>query len=129
MRIGGQSMLGLDPSVRPTALTFQNLALFPLMPIWENVAFGLEMRGWSRAKGARADEQLATVALEDHAESRRRSCRAVRSSAAIAGAGVEPSVLLLDEPLSALDLKLRQHMRAELEADQARTGIPCLYHP
>lgn len=68
VRIGGQSMLGVDPSVRPTALIFQSPALFPLVPIWENVAFGQERRGWTRAKRkARAEELLAIVALSEHA--------------------------------------------------------------
>jgi spermidine/putrescine transport system ATP-binding protein len=68
VRIGGQSMVGIDPSIRPTALIFQDLALFPLIPIWENVAFGLEMRGWSKGKRRdRAHELLATDAPSDHA--------------------------------------------------------------
>ncbi len=69
VRIGGRSMLGIGPSDRPTALIFQNLALFPLMTIWENVAFALEMRGWTRARRReRAMELLATVALAEQAE-------------------------------------------------------------
>ena len=130
VRIGGQSVVGVDPSVRPTALIFQNLALFPLMPIWENVAFGLEMRGWPRAKRkARAEELLATVALSEHAgKMPAQLSGGQKQRVAIARAlAVEPSVLLLDEPLSALDLKLRQHMRAELKQIQARTGITFVY--
>lgn len=130
VRIGGRSMLGIGPSDRPTALIFQNLALFPLMTIWENVAFGLEMRGWPRARRReRAMELLATVALSDHAEKMPGQLSGgQKQRVAIARAlAVEPSVLLLDEPLSALDLKLRQHMRAELKQIQARTGITFVY--
>jgi spermidine/putrescine transport system ATP-binding protein len=130
VRIGGQSMVGIHPSIRPTALIFQNLALFPLMPIWENVAFGLEMRGWPKAKRRdRAHELLATVALSDHAgKMPAQLSGGQKQRVAIARAlAVEPSVLLLDEPLSALDLKLRQHMRAELKQIQARTGITFVY--
>lgn len=130
VRIGGKSMVGIDPSVRPTALIFQNLALFPLMTIWENVAFGLEMRGWPKAKRrARAEELLATVALSEHAgKMPAQLSGGQKQRVAIARAlAVEPSVLLLDEPLSALDLKLRQHMRAELKQIQARTGITFVY--
>lgn len=128
--IGGRSMLGMGPHQRPTALIFQNLALFPLMPIWENVAFGLEMRGWPRAKRRDAAmELLATVALSDQAEKMPGQLSGgQRQRVAIARAlAVEPAVLLLDEPLSALDLKLRQHMRAELKQIQARTGITFVY--
>ncbi|WP_417210187.1 ABC transporter ATP-binding protein [Antarctobacter sp.] len=130
VRIGGRSMLGIGPSDRPTALIFQNLALFPLMTIWENVAFGLEMRGWTRARRReRAMDLLATVALSDHAEKMPAQLSGgQKQRVAIARAlAVEPSVLLLDEPLSALDLKLRQHMRAELKQIQARTGITFVY--
>ena len=128
--IGGESMTGIGPSDRPTALIFQNLALFPLMTVWENVAFGLEMRGWSKAKRRnRALELLATVALSDQAEKTPAELSGgQRQRVAIARAlAVEPAVLLLDEPLSALDLKLRQHMRAELKEIQKATGITFIY--
>ncbi|WP_369682698.1 ATP-binding cassette domain-containing protein [Roseovarius sp. M141] len=67
--IGGEVMNGIGPSARPTSLIFQNLALFPLMTVWENVAFGLEMRGWAKGKRkARALELLQTVALSEQSE-------------------------------------------------------------
>ena len=58
IRIGGQSMIGIDPRERPTALIFQNLALFPMMTAWENVAFGLEMRGWRKNKRRQKAREL-----------------------------------------------------------------------
>ena len=128
--IGGESMAGIGPSNRPTSLIFQNLALFPLMTVWENVAFGLHMRGWSKPKRqARALELLETVALSEQAlKTPGQLSGGQRQRVAIARAlAVEPAVLLLDEPLSALDLKLRQHMRAELKQIQKTTGITFVY--
>jgi spermidine/putrescine transport system ATP-binding protein len=130
IRIGGVSMLGVPPNRRPTALIFQNLALFPLMPVWENVAFGLEARGVAKAvRRRRAEELLALVALDGQGHKLPTDLSGgQRQRVAIARAlAVEPSVLLLDEPLSALDLKLRQHMRAELRAIQERVGITFVY--
>ncbi len=130
IRIGGEDMKGKRPNQRPTALIFQNLALFPLMTIWENIAFGLEMRGVPKAKRrARAEELLALVELPDAGDKQvSQLSGGQKQRVAIARAlAVEPQVMLLDEPLSALDLKLRQHMRAELRAIQKRTGVTFIY--
>ena len=130
VRIGGKDMKGQRPNQRPTALIFQNLALFPLMPVWENIAFGLEVRGVDKARRrARAEELLALVDLHDSADKMiSQLSGGQKQRVAIARAlAVEPSVMLLDEPLSALDLKLRQHMRAELRAIQKRTGVTFVY--
>jgi spermidine/putrescine transport system ATP-binding protein len=130
VRIGGRDMRGIGPNQRPTALIFQNLALFPLMPVWENIAFGLEVRGMGKARRrARAEELLALVALPDAADKRISELSGgQKQRVAIARAlAVEPEVMLLDEPLSALDLKLRQHMRAELRSIQRRTGVTFVY--
>ncbi|WP_349370829.1 ABC transporter ATP-binding protein [Salinarimonas sp.] len=128
--IGGRDMAGLGPNQRPTAMIFQSLALFPLMPVWENIAFGLEARGMPKAKRrAKAEELLELIALPGFADRKIAELSGgQKQRVAIARAlAVEPQVLLLDEPLSALDLKLRQHMRAELRTIQKRTGVTFLY--
>lgn len=130
VKIGGETMLGIRPNDRPTALIFQNLALFPLMSVWENVAFGLEARGIPKsARRARAMDLLRMVALEPHADKKPGQLSGgQKQRVAIARAlAVEPAVLLLDEPLSALDLKLRQHMRTELKEIQRKTGVTFIY--
>ena len=130
IRIGGKDMKGQRPNQRPTALIFQNLALFPLMPIWENISFGLEVRGVDKAtRRAKAEELLALVDLPGAADKMvSQLSGGQKQRVAIARAlAVEPQVMLLDEPLSALDLKLRQHMRAELRAIQKRTGVTFIY--
>ncbi len=130
VKIGGKDMAGIGPNKRPTALIFQNLALFPLMTVWENIAFSLEVRGASVAeRRKKADELLDLIALPDQGD---KMCHELsggqRQRVAIARAlAAQPDVLLLDEPLSALDLKLRQHMRSELREIQQRVGITFIY--
>jgi len=130
IRLGGQALTGIGPNKRPTALIFQNLALFPLMTVEQNIAFGLEVRGVPAAERRRKVAQmLELIALPGYAKRRIDELSGgQKQRVAIARAlAVEPKVLLLDEPLSALDLKLRQHMRAELRAIQQRTGITFIY--
>ncbi len=123
-------MAGIGPNKRPTALIFQNLALFPLMTVWENIAFSLEVRGVNKTeRRKRADQLLDLIALPGQGDKMVNELSGgQRQRVAIARAlAAEPDVLLLDEPLSALDLKLRQHMRTELRAIQQRVGITFIY--
>lgn len=128
--IGGKDMRGIGPNGRPTAMIFQNLALFPLMKVWENIAFGLEVRGISKTeRRKRAEALLELIALPGQGDKQVSELSGgQKQRVAIARAlAVEPQVLLLDEPLSALDLKLRQHMRQELREIQRRTGVTFIY--
>ena len=128
--IGGKDMAGIGPNKRPTALIFQNLALFPLMKVWENITFSMEVRGASAGeRRKRADELLDMIALQGQGDKLPSELSGgQKQRVAIARAlCAEPDVLLLDEPLSALDLKLRQHMRTELREIQQRVGITFIY--
>jgi spermidine/putrescine transport system ATP-binding protein len=130
VRIGGRDMRGIGPNRRPTALIFQNLALFPLMSVADNITYGLRVRGVGRAERMRrAEEFLALTALSGQGgKAINELSGGQKQRVAIARAlAVQPEVLLLDEPLSALDLKLRQHMRNELRAIQKRVGITFIY--
>ncbi|MFD1382794.1 ABC transporter ATP-binding protein [Rhodanobacter aciditrophus] len=130
VRIGGKDMRGVPANKRPTSMIFQNLALFPLMTVAENIEFGLEVRGVSKAERKKtSDRLLELVALEGSGTKKVSELSGgQKQRIAIARAlAVEPQVLLLDEPLSALDLKLRQHMRTELKEIQRKTGITFIY--
>jgi spermidine/putrescine transport system ATP-binding protein len=130
VRIGGQDMEGIGPNKRPTALIFQNLALFPLMTVADNIAYGLRVRGLSKTERMKkADELLDLIALQGQGQKLVSELSGgQKQRVAIARAlAVQPKVLLLDEPLSALDLKLRQHMRNELRAIQQQVGITFIY--
>ena len=130
VKIAGQDMKGIGPNKRPTALIFQNLALFPMMTVAENIGYGLRVRGVPRhERDEKVKNLLIQVALAEHGHKKVSELSGgQKQRVAIARAlAVEPSVLLLDEPLSALDLKLRQHMRTELRAIQKRVGITFIY--
>jgi spermidine/putrescine transport system ATP-binding protein len=130
IRIGGQSMSGVAPNRRPVNMVFQQLALFPMMTVGENVAFGLARRGVSLAeRQRRTGDMLERVGLGGSAAKRVDALSGgQRQRVAIARSLVlEPTLLLLDEPLGALDLKLREHMKIELKQLQAAFGTTFVY--
>ncbi len=128
--IGGQSMRNVAPNRRPVNMVFQQLALFPMMSVGENVEFGLARRGVGRADRKRkSQEMLERVGLSGAAHKRVDELSGgQRQRVAIARSLVlEPTLLLLDEPLGALDLKLREHMKIELKQLQAAFGTTFVY--
>ena len=130
IRLKGQDIAPLPPHKRPVNTVFQQYALFPHMTVLENVAFGLRRRGWTeRDAAARSREVLQLVRLGDFADRRPAQLSGGQQQrVALARAlAPGPEVLLLDEPLSALDLKLRQAVRVELKQIQRETGIAFVF--
>ena len=125
IEINGVDCTALAPAKRPTTTVFQDYALFPHMSIGNNVGFGLRMKGVPRDdRDRKAREMLAVVGLEQAFDKKPHQLSGgQRQRVALARAlVVEPAVLLLDEPLGALDLKLRRQMQDELKAIQKRVG-------
>jgi putative spermidine/putrescine transport system ATP-binding protein len=127
--LDGADMSAVPPNRRDLGIVFQNYALFPHMSAAENVAFGLEMRKLSRTEiGKRVRDALAMVGLADKSDRYPRQMsggqqqRVALARALIIG----PKALLLDEPLSNLDAKLREEMQVELRQIQSRLGITAI---
>ncbi|MFF9510290.1 ABC transporter ATP-binding protein [Streptomyces sp. NPDC014724] len=126
--LGGQDITDLPPYKRPVNTVFQSYALFPHLDITENVAFGLRRRGIKSVK-KQVDEMLELVQLGDFAKRKPHQLSGGQQQrVAVARALINhPQVLLLDEPLGALDLKLRRQMQLELKRIQTEVGITFIH--
>ena len=128
--LDGEDIGGVPPWSRNVGMVFQNYALWPHMSVAENVAFGLEERRLPRARvRARVEQALEFVGLGGYGARRpgQLSGGQQQRVALARTLAIEPRVLLLDEPLSNLDAKLRQHMRRELLAMQRKLGITTIF--
>ena len=128
--LDGKDITDAPPNIRRVHTVFQNYALFPTMTIWDNIAFSLRLAKKPKAEiEASVDAMLEMIRMGDHAwKYPSQLSGGQKQRVAIARALVlKPEVLLLDEPLAALDLKLRQHMQIELDNIHDRVGITFLY--
>ncbi len=128
--IHGKSMKGVSPENRPVNIVFQSLALFPMMNVYENVAFGLKRKKISKSEiKNRVLDMLHRVGLDGFEKKKISELSGgQKQRVAIARSLVmKPSILLLDEPLSALDRKLREHMKVELKELQREIGTTFIY--
>lgn len=130
IRLHGQEAAGMPPYQRDVNTVFQDYALFPHMNVLDNVAYGLKVKGVGKAERIkRAEEALEMVALQGYgARKPVQLSGGQRQRVALARALVNrPRVLLLDEPLGALDLKLREQMQSELKKLQRQLGITFIF--
>lgn len=130
IRFGQQEVTFLPPHKRNTGMVFQNYALFPHMTVFENIAFGLQVRKIGKAQiRERVEKMMKLVRLDGYGERRiDQLSGGQQQRVALARALViEPQILLLDEPLSNLDAKLREETRFEIKRLQLELGITAIY--
>jgi multiple sugar transport system ATP-binding protein len=130
LRVAGEVVNDLPPKARDMAMVFQNYALYPHMNVYDNMAFGLKMRGIDRAEIRRRVENAARIlGLAEVLSKRPRHLSGGQRQRVAMGRAIvrEPLAFLMDEPLSNLDAKLRVHMRAEIARIQRDLGATTIY--
>ncbi len=128
--LDGDDLVEVPAHKRPVNTVFQSYALFPFLDVWDNVAFGLRYQHVDKAEGRRrVGEMLDLVQMSEHAHRRPGQLSGGQQQrVALARALVlKPRVLLLDEPLGALDAKLRKHLQLELKSIQQEVGVTFVY--
>jgi sn-glycerol 3-phosphate transport system ATP-binding protein len=128
--IGGRVVNNLEPKDRDIAMVFQNYALYPHMSVYDNMAYGLRIRGLSKSEiDTRVQKAAAILELAKFLDRRPRALSGGQRQRVAMGRAIvrEPQVFLFDEPLSNLDAKLRVQMRAELQALHRRLGTTSLF--
>ena len=130
IRIGNRVVNDLEPKDRDIAMVFQNYALYPHMTVYDNMSYGLRIKGFSRQDiESRVQKAAAILELKDFLQRKPRQLSGGQRQRVAMGRAIvrEPAVFLFDEPLSNLDAKLRVQMRAELQALHRRLGTTSLY--
>ncbi len=128
--IGGRVVNDLEPKDRDIAMVFQNYALYPHMSVYDNMAYGLRIRGMSKAEiEARVQKAAKILELGQYLQRRPRQLSGGQRQRVAMGRAIvrEPAVFLFDEPLSNLDAKLRVQMRLEIKRLQRELGVTSIY--